>query len=548
MYNFNRIKVGDYMILRKPYAFLIKHFKLIHLVMCAVLVYIVYKCNDMHYYFAQYINAGYYIKIGDVVGEYINIYLYICLFIILFLDLTILILLHIKEKNNFIYTVIFVVYIVITGLVINGHINLLNMQLEVIDFRKVRLFKDMLFVSIFIQYAAIIFTLIRGLGFNVKKFNFDEELEQLNISSSDNAEFEFTVDLNTNSFARKLRSKRRHMRYFFVEHKNIFIILGIIVIIFSSFVAFVNIGTKGFSYKENVTIKINDNTIVVNGSYIVNKDYSGNIIDKNNSYLVVNFDIKNNGSESNSLDYDKFSLIIGDDIYYPIETGENNFFDFGEYYNGVKLKKDSVRNYILVFKIPNNNIDNKYTFRYSALQTKNDKTVNKDFNIKLSPISKWVEQEITTKKMGEELNLHSTILGDTKIKINNYDMEQSYDVAYRYCISNICDDLVTSIFPSDLMQDTKTILKLDLSIDYDNKITSNNIKNKSNLISKLGKIEYVLPDGKTYVETKLISLTPNEISDRDEVYLEVDYKLLSATKIMLILDIRGGIYTYILLE
>ena len=91
------------MILKKPYAFLIKHFKLMHLIICALLVYIAYKCNDMLYYFTQYINAGYYIKIGDVVGDYINIYLYLSLFIILFFILTTIILLHIKEKNTFIY-------------------------------------------------------------------------------------------------------------------------------------------------------------------------------------------------------------------------------------------------------------------------------------------------------------------------------------------------------------------------------------------------------------------------------------------------------------
>lgn len=549
MYNFNRIKVGDMMILKKPYAFLIRHFKLIHLVMCAILVYIAYKCNDMLYYFTQYINAGYYIKIGDVVSEYINIYLYICLFLALALNLAIVVLLHVKDKNNLIYVIMFVIYIVITGLVINGHLNLLNMQLEVIDFRKIRLFKDLLFVSIFVQYASIIFALIRGLGFNVKKLNFEEDLEKLEVSSSDNAEFEFTVELDTNSFARKLRSKKRHMKYFFIEHKNIFFIIGIIIIILSSSIAFINIGVKSFSYKENTTVKINDNTIVVNNSYIVNTDYKGVLIDKDNKYLIVNFDIKNNGIESNALDLEKFSLIVDNNTYHPINSNDSNFFDLGEYYKGAKLKKNSAKNYILAFKLPNN-LDNikKYIFRYSAVQVKNNKTVNKDFDIKLSPVSEWIDQEIVSKKISETMNLNSSVVGNVDITINDYELKPSFDVSYKYCISNICDDLVASIIPSNLMKDTRTVLKLSLNVKYDKKVTSDDIRNKSNLIARLGKIKYVLPDGKTYEDNGLVSLTPNEISDRDEIYLEVDYKLLSATKIMLILDIRGSIYTYILLE
>lgn len=536
------------MILKKPYAFLIKHFKLIHLIICALLVYIAYKCNDMLYYFTQYINAGYYIKIGDVVGDYINIYLYLSLFIILFLILTTIVLLHIKEKNTFIYAAIFMVYIIVAGLVINGHMNLLNMQLEVIDFRKVRLYKDLLFVSMFVQYASIVFVLIRGLGFNIKKFNFEKDLEELDISESDNAEFEFTVELNTNSFARKLRRKKRHLKYFFAEHKHLFFIIGIFIVLSACIVTFISIGTKTFAYKQNKTVKINDNTIVVNNSYIVEKDYLGKIISSDSKYLIVNFGVKNIGDAPSGLDLDKFSLIIDDKTYYPIKSNEESFFDFGEYYKGLKLKKNTARTYILVFKVLNNKIDsNRYIFRYSALQTKNDETINKDFDIKLDPISKWIEQEIDSKKLKETLNLNASILGNTKLIINSYEIKPSFNIKYNYCIGSVCDELTTTLLPNNLNKDIRTILKLNLNIDYDNIITSSIIKDKSYLISNLSKIEFVV-DGKTIENTSIIDITPDEIKSGNDIYLDVDAKIAKASKITIIIDIRGSKYSYDILE
>ena len=48
------------MILRKPYAFLIRHFKLIHLILTVLLAYILYKTNKLLSFFNQYLSSGKY--------------------------------------------------------------------------------------------------------------------------------------------------------------------------------------------------------------------------------------------------------------------------------------------------------------------------------------------------------------------------------------------------------------------------------------------------------------------------------------------------------
>ena len=44
------------MILKKPYAFLIKHFKIIHLILSLLMIYIAYKINNILNFVKGYIN------------------------------------------------------------------------------------------------------------------------------------------------------------------------------------------------------------------------------------------------------------------------------------------------------------------------------------------------------------------------------------------------------------------------------------------------------------------------------------------------------------
>ena len=44
------------MILRKPYAFLIKHFKLIHLIISALIAFLIARTNKILVFFKDYMN------------------------------------------------------------------------------------------------------------------------------------------------------------------------------------------------------------------------------------------------------------------------------------------------------------------------------------------------------------------------------------------------------------------------------------------------------------------------------------------------------------
>ena len=68
------------MILRKPYAFLIKHFKIIHLFLSIILGIILYKTNLIYKFIVNYINKSNYLKLyvePDISSVGISIFLLI---------------------------------------------------------------------------------------------------------------------------------------------------------------------------------------------------------------------------------------------------------------------------------------------------------------------------------------------------------------------------------------------------------------------------------------------------------------------------------------
>ena len=62
------------MILRRPYAFLIKHFRLIHLILFALLAIITYNASTVLNFFKDYITANGNMEILS--SNYINVFIY----------------------------------------------------------------------------------------------------------------------------------------------------------------------------------------------------------------------------------------------------------------------------------------------------------------------------------------------------------------------------------------------------------------------------------------------------------------------------------------
>ena len=87
------------MILRKPYAFLIKNFKKIHLILTFLLVYLAIKIYGIVKFFSEYASSGYYNVVSNIAGSHINIFMYIAVILILAAGIFIYMLMYNKKKK-----------------------------------------------------------------------------------------------------------------------------------------------------------------------------------------------------------------------------------------------------------------------------------------------------------------------------------------------------------------------------------------------------------------------------------------------------------------
>ena len=68
------------MILRKPYAFLIKYFKIIHIIMFIFFSYLVFSLRKIYMFFVNYIKTNNYIYFENMAKEYVTPIMFIMVF------------------------------------------------------------------------------------------------------------------------------------------------------------------------------------------------------------------------------------------------------------------------------------------------------------------------------------------------------------------------------------------------------------------------------------------------------------------------------------
>ena len=78
------------MILRKPYAFLVKHFKLIHILLTLVIAFLVYRTNIILNFLNEYIASNQTSPIDNLTNTMFNIWMFIFPFIVIVLSLVII--------------------------------------------------------------------------------------------------------------------------------------------------------------------------------------------------------------------------------------------------------------------------------------------------------------------------------------------------------------------------------------------------------------------------------------------------------------------------
>lgn len=526
------------MILRKPYKFLIKHFKLIHLLLFVPILYLLISTNDIYQFFSKYVTNNYsYSHVGNLAGSYINIFMYLSIILIMMIALIIYYLMRQKNKNTKLYIGIIIYYIILFVSLTIFYGILSNLEIADLEAKTARAYRDISLLVTIPQYFFAFYSIFRGLGFDIKSFKFELDLKDLNIDEKDNEEFEFVLGVETYKYKRTIRRFIREFKCYVLENKFIFTCLMLIAFLVIITTLYMHFNVYNKTYSENKTFSHSAFTINMVDSILTNMDYNGKSITKNKYYLVLKLNITNNSNTKMKLDVNNFRLQVKNGYLTPILDRSDYFVDFAYPYHGEKISKNTSNTFNLVYELNKNQIKNNYdlkilenieykvgdiTAHYKILNIKPDKILEKE--------------SVKTYKLTENIDLSDSFLGNSKTKINSYEIKDNYIYTYQTCINKTCrniNDVVTTGYTTSKIKTTLLILDASTTLDK-NAIYTKNIKNINAFYENFFTVEY---DG---IESSTKNITPSNL--KDKIILQAPAKITDATKLNLLITIRNKTY------
>ena len=96
------------MIIRKPYAILIKYFKIIHIIMFVIFGYIVFVLRKIYLFFSDYVKANNFMYFEDMTTKYIPTVVFFLAILLLFFGIGIFLLMRKKDKPVLFYRLLIV--------------------------------------------------------------------------------------------------------------------------------------------------------------------------------------------------------------------------------------------------------------------------------------------------------------------------------------------------------------------------------------------------------------------------------------------------------
>ena len=523
------------MILRKPYAILIKHFKLIHVIFTLLSLFLFLKCTDLLSFINEYIaNTGFIIdsyQLANLLPKYINI---LIIFGII-LNIIIAILLKAKDKKITFYIINILIYVCLfIGFTYTS--SLLNqMQNKIIDIRLVRALRDIFTALNVAQFISLIMYGFRAVGFDVKKFNFSKDMVDLEIKEEDSEEVEVSVDIDVNKINRSRRKTFRMLKYFYFENKLLCNIVISIISIVLIVVILIASKSNDIVYNQNQFFNTINYNLQVMDVYVTNEDKNGKVIEKDKTFVIAKIKIKKRNSQTEKLNIGRIELKTQNNTYHHKSSYKDYCDDFGTIYTNQELTSD-YKTYYLIYKIPENELANMYINYVDS----NENIYKVNFNYMNMTGNK--RETIT---LNETKKFDKTILNNYELVINSFNLNKIIEINYKYCLAkDNCLSAKEYIAPTISTNYDKAVLRLDGTLTVPEEY-NNYVGNMEMLLNRFGYLEYVI-DGKTYTSRFLGTLKANKVKQENTVYLEVKDEVLKASKISLIIKLRNQSYELIL--
>lgn len=528
------------MILRKPYAILIKYFKVIHLFICAIIGYLIYRTSGVLSFF-----NGYSTSLESVIGQSTiksllnGVSILLPLFIVV-LSAVILYLMRYKKKPVLFYIFNIISYIFVAAIFYyaNGVLN--DMYIKVVDIRIVMLVRDLITGVMVVEWITLIVSVVRATGFDIKKFNFGQDLEELDIDAKDREEFEVNIEIDTDKLKRGWNRSLRHTQYIYKENKTIINIVVAVVIVFLLGFGYREIFVKNKVYSESEFFTGDGFNMQIRGSYITDKSGTGTVINKKNTYVLVQLSIQNTYGTDRKFDISRPVVVIDGKKYYNDIKEAESFIEFGDTYYGEALDKEE-HTYLLIYQIPKKEILKKMQFQF--IDQGSSGKIDEVTKFQLEPTDLTGTKDEKIVNLGKELTFKDSILNGSKLKITGIDIAETFKVGYKYCLDDgNCIDSNEYITPT-VDEYYKYILKVKgtFQLSKESKITNLDI---AGLLEKYGTLEYTIDGKKKTTNIPMKKLKPKRATLQKEGYVEVISEVKNASSITLKLTLYNTTYSY----
>ena len=492
------------------------------------------RAFKLHGFFSRYVD-NVYSALGDAVpSNYITMFMFLTIIIIITFSLAMFLLMKKKEKPRTLYIVLSVYYLLFLGALIVYFVLFKSLESTSLTIRNAMIIRDLTLVIILPQFVFLILSCIRGVGFDIKKFNFSKDLKELEINEDDNEEFEFILGVDSYKYFRFLRRRVREFKYYILENKFMFTILSGLTIIILVIMLIMNFTVYNKTYNKNQKFVANNLTMQVNNSYLTNIDYKGEQIAKGKYFLIVNMTFTNNSGQSTVLDLSSYELKTKNGKVLPTLSRNSHFVDFGAGYAKERFENGKSSTYILIYELTEKQLAKKFELNiidevvYSA-GTMNAKTKN----VTLKPKTYYDSETVGTYKLEEPVTMYESILENSYIVLNSFEFKNKFTYKYEACVRYDCRDVTDVVSANFAKNQTLLILNGNLEID-ENSAFAKNLKTSLSFYDAFVQIRY---DDKI---SSVINVTPNSLTDK--FILQVNKEAANAKNVDLIITVRNKKY------
>ena len=534
------------MILRKPYAFFIKYFKLLHAVIAVLVAFLLYRSFTLYNFFRAYV-VNYSSALNELSPRSLmNVYSLIMVLGIIILIIVLLSVMIYKKKPKALYIFSLIVYIGVIVLYGITYPILRDISASILDVRFSSALRDFFMIAVGLQFVTLIWYIVRATGFDIKQFDFGTDLQKLDINEKDSEEIEVALEFDQNKVNRKIRYNLRQLKYVYVENKFLINTVIIILVVVSAFMIYFNIGVYTASYNQGTSFTASGIVMNIRDSYLTQTNPLGTTL-TGDMIVAVKMDIKNNGSVNTTLNTGLTTLIVDGNSYGQNVNYAKELYDLGTAYMGQQLS-DEFRSYILAFIVPKEDANKEMVLKFNDnVSYVKGEIGAKNIMVTLNPIDLTEKKEEHSCKLGEEENFEDSVVEGSTFKINNYEINDRFKLNYKYCYAtDKCIDSSEYLTPSTTGNYLKTLMKIDGEFSIDKNVNSSQIASVNAFLNTFATISYKLNDSWVTRRINTDSIRPKVAQDDTYYYIEVPSDVKNASEIYLTFTVRNQTYKYIL--